>query len=45
MIGLLRIEARRSVVPPLLPVLAVLLSPLLNDFLPVAVWPDRSSDL
>ncbi|MFD1051565.1 hypothetical protein ACFQ1S_41455, partial [Kibdelosporangium lantanae] len=47
MIALLRIEARRNVVPLLLPVLGVLvcLSPIMRHLTPVALWPDRSTDL
>ncbi|MCW2879620.1 MAG: hypothetical protein JWQ95_3720 [Sphaerisporangium sp.] len=44
---LLGIEVRRNAVPPLLPVLALLtwMSPIGRHLVPVALWPDRSTDL
>jgi ABC-type transport system involved in multi-copper enzyme maturation permease subunit len=47
MIALLRIEMRRNVLPVLIPVLGglVLLSPIARNLTPVALWPDRSTDV
>ena len=47
MIGLLRLELRRNAMPLLVPALAILLalSPIARNLTPVALWPDRSSDL
>jgi hypothetical protein len=44
---LLRIEARRNALLPLLPLLLVLLwlTPIVQHLEPVALWPDRSTDL
>ncbi len=44
---LLRLEARRSALLPLLPVLVLLLwlSPIAQHLTPTALWPDRSADL
>jgi hypothetical protein len=44
---LLRIEARRNALPPLLPVCLVLLwlTPIAQHLEPVALWNDRSADL
>jgi hypothetical protein len=45
--GLLRIEARRNALPPLLPLLALVLwlTPIGQHLQPVALWPDRSTDI
>jgi hypothetical protein len=47
MTGLLRLELRRNVMPLLLPALVILLvlSPIARNLTPVALWPDRSTDL
>ena len=47
MISLLRLELRRNAMPLLLPALAILLalSPIARNLTPVALWPDRSTDL
>lgn len=44
---LLAIEARRSAMPPMIPVLAVLLvlSPIARHLTPVALWTSRSNDV
>jgi hypothetical protein len=44
---LLRIEARRNALLPLIPVMAVLLwlTPIAQHLEPVGLWPDRSTDL
>ena len=45
--GLLRIEARRTALLPVLPFSALLLaiSPIARHLAPVALWPDRSTDV